>query len=98
MQSNTLNQITGSRANKIAAATTIEACSFNFRDDFCKLVYKSPIFTNKDDNFRKMLLENPDEALKDFSLSDREKSKFKGIGQEQLMAFKSQLDKRFSKE
>ncbi|MDC0255780.1 Os1348 family NHLP clan protein [Bacteriovoracales bacterium] len=53
---------------------------------------------HKDDNFRKMLLENPDEALRDFSLSDREKSKFKGIGQEQLMAFKSQLDKRFSKD
>lgn len=53
---------------------------------------------HKDDNFLKLLLDNPDEALKEFSLSDKEKSKFKGIGQEQLMTFKSQLDKRFSKD
>ena len=53
---------------------------------------------HKDDTFRKLLLDNPDEALKEFSLSDKEKSKFKGIGQEQLMTFKSQLDKRFSKD
>jgi len=53
---------------------------------------------HKDDTFRILLLDNPDEALKEFSLSDKEKSKFKGIGQEQLMTFKSQLDKRFSKD
>ena len=53
---------------------------------------------HKDDEFRKLLLSNPDEALKDFALSDREKEKFHGMGQEQLMAFKSQLDKRFSKD
>ena len=53
---------------------------------------------HKDDEFRKLLLSNPDEALKDFALSGREKEKFHGMGQEQLMAFKSQLDKRFSKD
>ena len=53
---------------------------------------------HKDDQFRNLLLSNPDEALKEFSLSDKERDKFNGIGQEQLMAFKSQLDKRFSKD
>ena len=53
---------------------------------------------HKNDEFRNLLLSNPDEALKEFALSDKEKAKFNGIGQEQLMAFKSQLDKRFSKD
>ena len=39
---------------------------------------------HKDDNFRKMLLENPDEALKDFTLSDKEKSKLGCISKNAL--------------
>jgi hypothetical protein len=51
-----------------------------------------------EENFQELLLNNPDEALKDFSLTDNERSKFKGVSKSQLKAFKSNMDKRFSKD
>jgi len=48
--------------------------------------------------FQELLLNNPDEALKDFSLTDNERSKFKGVSKSQLKAYKSNIDKRLSKD
>ncbi|MDC0254145.1 Os1348 family NHLP clan protein [Bacteriovoracales bacterium] len=51
---------------------------------------------HNDEDFHKLLLDNPDEALKNFNLTDKEKSKFKGVTKSQLKAYKSNLEKRFS--
>ena len=49
-----------------------------------------------DEDFHKLLLDNPDEALKNFNLTEKERSKFKGVTKSQLKAYKSNLEKRFS--
>ena len=49
-----------------------------------------------DEGFEKLLLSNPDEALKGFSLTENEKNKFRGVTKSQLKVFKSNLEKRFS--
>ena len=51
----------------------------------------------EDDNFKKKLIENPDEVLKSFDLSDDEKAKFKNITPETIAMYKNNLDKRASK-
>ena len=46
--------------------------------------------------FRDLLLSNPDEALKDFSLSEKERDRFKSVTAEKLKTFKLRLDNRYS--
>ena len=49
---------------------------------------------NKD--FHDLLLKNPDEALKDYSLTEKEREKFKAVTAKKLSSYKSKLDKRYS--
>ena len=46
--------------------------------------------------FHDLLLEDPEEALKDYPLSEREREKFKKVTPEKLKTFKLKLDKRYS--
>ena len=48
--------------------------------------------------FQELLINNPDEALRDFTLTDNERSKFKEVSKSQLKAYKSNIDKRISKD
>ena len=50
-----------------------------------------------DSEFRKLLLENPGEALKDHDLTDDEKDALKNMSQEGLDQFAGDLDERISK-
>jgi hypothetical protein len=49
-----------------------------------------------DPAFHDLLLKNFEEALKDYSLSEEEREKFKKVSPEQLKLFKLNLDKRHS--
>tara|TARA_B100002051_G_C16333284_1_gene437978 strand:- start:223 stop:471 length:249 start_codon:yes stop_codon:yes gene_type:complete len=51
---------------------------------------------HEDKNFHDLLLKNPDEALKDYSLTEKEKEKFKSVTTNKLSLYKSRLDKRYS--
>ena len=46
--------------------------------------------------FHDLLIEKPEEALKDYPLSKEEREKFKKVTSEKLKSFKLKLDKRHS--
>ena len=51
---------------------------------------------HEDKGFHDLLLKNPDEALKDYSLTEKEREKFKAVTAKKLSSYKSKLDKRYS--
>lgn len=50
-----------------------------------------------DAEFRKMLLDNPDEALAEFDLTDEEREALKNLDSEKLESFSQSLDERLTK-
>jgi len=51
---------------------------------------------HEDQDFHDLLLKNPDEALRGYSLTEKEKEKFKSVTANKLSLYKSRLDKRYS--
>ncbi|MEC8625137.1 MAG: Os1348 family NHLP clan protein [Bdellovibrionota bacterium] len=51
---------------------------------------------HEDQDFHDLLLKNPDEALKDYSLTEKERERFKTVTSEKLSSYKLKLDKRYS--
>ena len=51
---------------------------------------------HEDKNFHDLLLKSPDEALKDYSLTEKEREKFKFVTSKKLSSYKSRLDQRYS--
>jgi hypothetical protein len=50
-----------------------------------------------DGEFRNMLMNNPEEALKDYELSDEEKQALMDMDSEALTSFSKSLDERITK-
>lgn len=50
-----------------------------------------------DDDFRALLLSNPEQALQGYDLSDDEAEALKGLKQEDLEDFSAKLDSRITK-
>ena len=51
---------------------------------------------HEDQDFHDLLLKNPDEALKDYYLTEKERERFKTVTSEKLSSYKLKLDKRYS--
>ncbi len=51
---------------------------------------------HEDQDFHDLVLKNPDEALKDYSLTEKERERFKTVTSEKLSSYKLKLDKRYS--
>ena len=51
---------------------------------------------HEDQDFHDLLLKNPDEALKDYSLTEKERERFKTVTSEKLSSYKLKIDKRYS--
>ena len=58
-----------------------------------KVLYKAM----EDEEFKKKLLADPREILKEFDLSDEEKNKFNNISADVIAMYKNNLDQRLSK-
>lgn len=53
---------------------------------------------SKDQGFRDAIVQNPLKALEKWDLTEQERNRFKNIKATQLVSFKNNLDKRFTKD